>query len=168
MSQHTPEAAQAVEPQALKHALAQFATGMTIVTTCDGEGQQVGLTVNSFNAVSLTPPLVLWSIDKHSRSLQAFEHSQHFAVHILASDQQALALRFASRIDDRFAGMEIQTGLGGVPLLPGALATLQCRTHQRVAAGDHIILIGWVEHIDQANTPQTALAYHRSQFVPIG
>ena len=168
MSLNTSELPVTVEPQLLKQALAQFATGVTIVTTCDQEGQHVGLTVNSFNAVSLTPPLVLWSVDKHSRTLQAFEHASHFAVHILAHDQQALAMRFASRSEDRFAGLDIQTGLGGVPLIPGAVATLQCRTHQQVAAGDHIILIGWVEHIDQANTPQTALAYHRSQFVPIG
>ena len=168
MSQNTPEAQLCVEPQSLKHALAQFATGVAIVTTCDAQGQYVGLTVNSFNAVSLTPPLVLWSIDKHSRTLQAFEHVSHFAVHILAHHQQDLAMRFASRVEDRFADLALDIGLGGVPLISGSLATPQCRTHQRVAAGDHIIMIGWVEALSEADGEQAALGYHRSQFVPVG
>ena len=167
MSQNTIEAHISVEPQSLKLALAQFATGVAIVTTCDAQGHDIGLTVNSFNAVSLTPPLVLWSVDKHSRTLQAFEHASHFAVHILANDQQDLAMRFASRTEDRFAGLHIERGLGGVPLIDGSLTTLQCRTHQRVAAGDHIIMIGWVEALSKPTTLQPALAYHRSKFVAL-
>ena len=167
MSQNTIEAHISVEPQSLKLALAQFATGVAIVTTCDAQGHDIGLTVNSFNAVSLTPPLVLWSVDKHSRTLQAFEHASHFAVHILANDQQELAMRFASRTEDRFAGLHIERGLGGVPLIDGSLTTLQCRTHQRVAAGDHIIMIGWVEALSKPTTLQPALAYHRSKFVAL-
>lgn len=168
MSQNTPEAQFSVEPLPLKHALAQFATGVAIVTACDAQGQYVGLTVNSFNAVSLTPPLVLWSVDKHSRTLQAFEHASHFAVHILAHNQHDLAMRFASRTEDRFANLALDVGLGGVPLISGSLATMQCRTHQRVAAGDHIIMIGWVEALSETNSEHVALGYHRSQFVPIG
>jgi flavin reductase (DIM6/NTAB) family NADH-FMN oxidoreductase RutF len=77
-------------------------------------------------------------------------------------------MRFASRVEDRFADLALDIGLGGVPLISGSLATLQCRTHQRVAAGDHIIMIGWVEALSEADGEQAALGYHRSQFVPVG
>ena len=154
---------------ALRAALSEFATGVTIVTTTQADGTPVGLTVNSFNAVSLTPPLVLWSLDKSSRTIDAFTANDCFAVHILAADQEALAMRFASREQDRFAGLDTIAGMGGAPLIPGALACLQCRVHQQIEAGDHIIFIGWVSTVTTATnaTTQPALGYHRRRFLTL-
>jgi flavin reductase (DIM6/NTAB) family NADH-FMN oxidoreductase RutF len=154
---------------ALRAALSEFATGVTIVTTAQADGTPVGLTVNSFNAVSLTPPLVLWSLDKSSRTIDAFTANDCFAVHILAADQEALAMRFASRDQDRFAGVDTTVGMGGVPLIPGALACLQCRVHQQVEAGDHIIFIGLVSTVTRVvnATIVPALGYHRRRFLTL-
>ena len=154
---------------ALRAALSEFATGVTIVTTAQTDGSPVGLTVNSFNAVSLTPPLVLWSLDKSSRTIDAFTANDCFAVHILAADQEALAMRFASRDQDRFAGLDTNAGMGGVPLIPGALACLECRVHQQVEAGDHIIFIGWVSTVTTATdaAARPALGYHRRRFLTL-
>ncbi len=165
MLENTPSAS----ADALRAALSEFATGVTIVTTAQVNGTPVGLTVNSFNAVSLTPPLVLWSLDKSSRTIDAFKANECFAVHILAADQEALAMRFASRDQDRFAGLDTAADMGGVPLIPGALACLQCRVHQQVEAGDHIIFIGWVSTVTTATnaTTQPALGYHRRRFLTL-
>ena len=165
MLENTPSAS----ADALRAALSEFATGVTIVTTTQTDGTPVGLTVNSFNAVSLTPPLVLWSLDKSSRTIGAFTANDCFAVHILAADQEALAMRFASRDQDRFAGLDTTAGMGGVPLITGALACLQCRVHQQVEAGDHIIFIGWVSTVTTSTnaTTQPALGYHRRRFLTL-
>ena len=165
MLENTPSAS----ADALRAALSEFATGVTIVTTTQADGTPVGLTVNSFNAVSLTPPLVLWSLDKSSRTIDAFTANDCFAVHILATDQEALAMRFASRDQDRFAGLDTTAGMGGAPLIPGALACLQCRVHQQIEAGDHIIFIGWVSTVTTAAnaTTQPALGYHRRRFLTL-
>ncbi|MDN5251774.1 flavin reductase family protein [Betaproteobacteria bacterium LSUCC0117] len=165
MLENTPSAS----ADALRAALSEFATGVTIVTTTQADGTPVGLTVNSFNAVSLTPPLVLWSLDKSSRTIDAFTANDCFAVHILAADQEALAMRFASREQDRFAGLDTIAGMGGAPLIPGALACLQCRVHQQIEAGDHIIFIGWVSTVTTAAnaTTQPALGYHRRRFLTL-
>ncbi len=165
MLENTPSAS----ADALRAALSEFATGVTIVTTTQADGTPVGLTVNSFNAVSLTPPLVLWSLDKSSRTIDAFTANDCFAVHILAADQEALAMRFASRGQDRFAGLDTIAGMGGAPLISGALACLQCRVHQQIEAGDHIIFIGWVSTVTTATnaTTQPALGYHRRRFLTL-
>src|SRR6267154_5224513 len=106
-----------IEKLQFRNALGAFATGVTIVTTRDHGGRDVGLTANSFNSVSLNPPMVLWSLAKSARSRSAFEAAQHWAVHILAADQEELANRFATRGTDKFAGLTTDDGRGQVPLL---------------------------------------------------
>src|ERR1700750_2976420 len=118
-------------PIAGKHcrgALGPFATGVTIVTSRDAEGADVGMTANSFNSVSLDPPMVLWSIGRHSSNFDIFVKASHFAVHVLSAEQEALATRFATRGIERFAGLQIQRGAGNTPLLEGCAARFQCRT----------------------------------------
>ena len=83
-------------------ALAMFATGVTIVTARTADGAPVGLTANSFNSVSIEPPLVLWSLSRQAGSMPAFARGSHYAINILAADQHALAVRFASKDVDRF------------------------------------------------------------------
>lgn len=136
--------AQEATPQALRGALGRFATGVTVVTCGAADGSRVGLTVNSFNALSLQPPLVLWSLREASQNLLHFRAASHFAVNILAHDQSAIAQRFASPVADRFALGTWQAGQGGAPILAGAAAVLECTTHSLQTEGDHVLFIGRV------------------------
>lgn len=133
-----------IDPEGFRKALGAFTTGVTIITAVDAAGADVGMTANSFNSVSLCPPLVLWSLGRASTNFEAFSQATHFAVHILASDQDALALRFAQRGIDRFAGTRLGRGHGGVPLLDGAAARFECRKVHGYAGGDHVIFVGEV------------------------
>jgi 3-hydroxy-9,10-secoandrosta-1,3,5(10)-triene-9,17-dione monooxygenase reductase component len=132
------------DPQGFRQALGAFTTGVTIITTVDATGADVGMTANSFNSVSLTPPLVLWSLGRSSTNFAAFLRATHFAVHVLATDQDSLALRFSQRGIDRFAGLACDRGSGGIPLLDGATARFECRTAFQHEAGDHVIFVGEV------------------------
>lgn len=143
----------AIDAREFRNALGAFTTGVTIVTTRDAAGRDVGLTVNSFNSVSLEPPLVLWSLARSSASLAAFVEAPYFAVHILGARQEALSNLFARRGADKFAGLELARGHGDVPLLDGCAARFECRTAYRHEGGDHEIFVGEVlsfEHFDQA------------------
>ena len=122
-----------------------FATGVTIVTARTADGKLVGLTANSFNSVSLDPPLVLWSLARAAASMLAFSTGSHYAVNILSADQQALARRFAAKGVDRFANVAFADGAGGAPLLSGAAATFECFNRSRYEEGDHVIFVGEVE-----------------------
>jgi flavin reductase (DIM6/NTAB) family NADH-FMN oxidoreductase RutF len=124
-------------------ALGQFATGVTIITARAGHGY-VGFTANSFNSVSLDPPLVIWSLARRSRSLAAFEGAERYAVNVLAFDQVALARRFSRPHTDRFAGVVFRVGEAGAPLIERGAAWLECRHHALHPAGDHMLFIGEV------------------------
>jgi flavin reductase (DIM6/NTAB) family NADH-FMN oxidoreductase RutF len=150
MSTTSAVAAAAVdEEREFRHALGRFATGIAVVTLKTPEGR-IGLTVNSFNSVSLNPALVVWSLAKTSPSLPAFEASEYYAINILAADQEDLSNRFASKQVDRFAGLTVEEGLGGAPLLPGASARFQVRNVTRHDGGDHVVFIAEVEEFDYA------------------
>src|SRR5213076_1418490 len=110
-------------PQEFRSALGMFATGVTIVTARTADGAVIGLTANSFNSVSLDPPLVLWSLAQAAGSLPLFRAGSHYAINVLAKDQKELAERFALRGADRWAGVHFIEGAGGAPLLEGAAAT---------------------------------------------
>jgi 3-hydroxy-9,10-secoandrosta-1,3,5(10)-triene-9,17-dione monooxygenase reductase component len=133
-----------------RNALGAFATGVTIVTTRDARGQDTGLTANSFNSVSLDPPMVLFSLAKSSRSLAAFLEATHFAVHVLAAEQEELSLRFATRGADKFQGLTLERGPAQVPLLTGCAARFLCRNAYRYEGGDHVIFVGEVETFEHA------------------
>lgn len=152
----------AFDPTDFRAALGSFATGVTIVTTLDGEGRDVGLTANSFNSVSLDPPMILWSLGLGSRSLRAFRDAGHFAVHILAADQEPLSNRFASRGEDKFAGVELERSGEGVPLLHGCSARFECRTVYQYEGGDHIIFVGEVTGFDRSDRPP--LLFHGGRY----
>lgn len=122
-----------------------FATGVTIVTARSAGGELVGLTANSFNSVSLEPPLVLWSLAKSAGSMPALSTGSHYAINILAADQKALAERFAARREGRWDGVAWTEGVSGSPLLTGAAATFECFNRSRYEEGDHVIFVGEVE-----------------------
>ena len=146
----------------LRNALGCFATGVTIITASGADGKRVGLTANSFSSVSLNPPLVSLSLSLHSPSLAVFQDASHFAVHVLAREQEDLAARFAQPADDKYAGLGMTEGLGGAPLLGGAVARFQCRNAYRYYGGDHVIFLGSVETFDSA--PGDPLIFCRGQF----
>jgi len=154
------------DPRALRTALGRFATGVTIVTCLDAAGEPVGLTANSFSALSLEPPLVLWSLRRSSVSLAAFEGATHFAVNVLAESQADLSRRFASPVPEKFAEGSWTNGLGGAPVLAGAAAVFECATHQALDGGDHRLFIGRVLRLaEQAIAP---LVFHSGHYRMLG
>ncbi|MSU91151.1 flavin reductase [Rhodobacteraceae bacterium 2CG4] len=135
--------------RALRDALGRYATGVTVVTTQTARGP-LGITANSFAAVSLDPPLVLWSPARRSRRFPAFEAASHFAIHVLTEEQRWLAERFARSGGD-FAGIETTPGLGGAPLIAGCAARLECQHAAQHEGGDHLILVGEVRRFAQGS-----------------
>lgn len=151
-----------LDQKEFRKALGAFATGVTVITGLAADGAPVGVTASSFNSVSLDPPMVLWSLAKNSRSLEAFKHSPYFAVHILALEQDELSNRFARSGADKFAGIPMEHGAGGVPLLTGCAARLQCRTAFQYEGGDHIIFVGEVVDMDRCDAP--ALVFQAGRY----
>ncbi len=151
------------DTRALRNALGRFATGIAIVTAIDPDGHPIGLTVNSFSAVSLQPALVLWCLDNSSHNLEAFRKASHHAINILSADQQDLSNRFATWPVDRFAGLPWQAGAGGAPLFPACCASFEVANETAHLAGDHTIFIGRVEKFSE--TPDLApLLFHAGQY----
>ena len=155
----------AIDPRQLRDALGQFPTGVTIVTARNAEGQPVGMTASSFNTVSLDPPLVLWSIGKDAICYQAFTEAEHFAIHVLAAGQSELSNTFAQKGKDKFAGIDCQSGLHDLPILPEFAACFQCRIEHRYAGGDHTILVGRV--LDFESHDRGPLLFHRGRYAEI-
>ena len=143
--------------------LAMFATGVTVVTARSASGELIGLTANSFNSVSLAPPLVLWSLSQAASSMAAFSAGSHYAINILAADQQALAERFASKRVDRWDGVEFSAGVAGAPLLAGTVASFECFNRSQYQEGDHVIFVGEVEHCSHTAGAHPLL-YHGGKF----
>jgi len=129
-----------------RNALGRFVTGVTVITTRTAEGRLEGLTANSFSAVSLDPPLVLWSLRQSSTLMTTFQEAGHFAVNVLGAWQAALSDHFAKRAPDKFQNVVHAPGLGGCPLLFGALATFECVKDATITSGDHVVFFGRVEH----------------------
>ncbi|MBA4110856.1 MAG: flavin reductase [Leptothrix sp. (in: Bacteria)] len=150
-------------PEEFRAALGQFTTGVTIVTARTPEGVLVGLTANSFNSVSLSPPLVLWSLARQSSSLPAFLSATHYAINVLAADQRLLAERFARKGIDRFEGVPWREGLTGAPVIPGAVAVFECAHRSHHDAGDHVIFVSQVAHCNRRIGAEP-LVFHGGRF----
>lgn len=133
-----------MDVKAFRQCLGKFATGVTVVTCTDANGALCGITANSFSSVSLEPPLVLWNIAKVSNSLEAYTEAQHFAINVLAEDQQSISAHFAKSDHTLFDNVEHTLSPHGVPLLPGTVAQFECRTYDIHDCGDHFIIIGEV------------------------
>ena len=140
-----------------------FATGVTIVTAQTPAGELIGLTANSFNSVSLNPPLVLWSLSQAASSMSALSSGSHYAINILAADQKELAERFASRQENRWKGVLFTLGASGAPLLTGAAATFECANRSRYVEGDHVIFVGEVERCSH-RAGAAPLLFHGGRF----
>jgi flavin reductase (DIM6/NTAB) family NADH-FMN oxidoreductase RutF len=135
----------AIDADTFRSVMGRFASGVTVLTACDAEGRDHGMTVSAFCSVSLEPPLVLVCVDHQATLHPILPSVSYFGVNILARDQEAIARRFADRDADRFDGVGYVRGRTGVALLEHVLAQLECRVVDRHAAGDHTIVIGEVE-----------------------
>jgi len=150
------------DSKSFRRALGNFATGVTIMTAQNAKGEKVGVTANSFNSVSLDPPLILWSIDKRSSSYDVFAEASHFAVNILAADQIDLSNKFARSKDDKYANVDFELGAGQAPVLKECSAVFECERYNIVEGGDHWIIIGRVVNFqDNGRSP---LLYHQGAY----
>jgi len=145
-----------------RDALSEFATGVTVVATRAPHGRFAGFTANSFNSVSLHPPLVVWSLANDSNTLPDFEKAPRYAISVLAAHQADLALRFSQPHEDRFEGVDYTLGWADAPLIRHATAWFECRHHAQVRAGDHTMFIG--EVVRCARASQHGLVFHQGRF----
>lgn len=147
-----------------RKALAQFATGVTIVTTTAADGSPVGLTVNSFTSVSLEPPLVLWCLSLDAACLDAFRNCERYLIHVLAADRLELATRFASKRGDRFGSVAWRATDGGLPFVENcAVAWFECGNRAQHEGGDHVILVGRVEAFSVIGGQ--SLVFHNGRYI---
>jgi flavin reductase (DIM6/NTAB) family NADH-FMN oxidoreductase RutF len=144
--------------RAFRDTLGHFATGVTCMTTRSECGDPIGITVSSFNSLSLDPPLILWSIAKNNASFACFQVGQPFAVNVLSAEQEAVARNFARTSADKFIGVDLHSGLGGVPLLTGCVVYFECTVEARYPGGDHDIIVGRVRRI--FNIGKKPLLFH--------
>lgn len=151
-SKHSSTSAESGNPaddtRAFRRCLAQFGTGVTVITAQAGD-LRAGVTVNSFSSLSLDPPLILWAINRESKSRPVFEAATHFAVNVLASDQIEVSRCFATPADDKFARVAWERGEWGAPVLSNVLATLECESEARYEGGDHILMVGRVKRFSR-------------------
>jgi flavin reductase (DIM6/NTAB) family NADH-FMN oxidoreductase RutF len=152
-----------IDPKTFRQALGAFPTGVTIVSTLQADGQPRGFTANSFTSVSLDPPLVLVCIGKTASSYPVFSVAPHFSVSVLAENQKDVSSLFASKSPDKFSSTNWHHGPAGSPVIQGAAAWFDCRQHQLVDAGDHIILIG--EVVGFNHSPASPLGYCRGAYL---
>ena len=155
----------AIDGRAFRNALGSFVTGVTIITTLDEQGRPAGLTANSFNSVSLDPPMVLWSLALDSTCLPAFRQAGWWAVHVLAAGQEQLSNQFARRDADKFQGVPTMPGPDGIPLLDGSAARFVCRAAFEYEGGDHAIFLGEVQSFEQSG--QAPLVYHQGRYAAV-
>ncbi len=151
------------DTHSFRNALGHFATGVTIVTTLADNGDYIGVTANSFNSVSMDPPLVLWSLDKSAYSLKTYEAAEYFVVNVLAADQVSLSKRFGkSGPQDKFQSVPCTKGVGGAPVLAGCAAHFQCKKTFIYEGGDHLILVGEVMRFDASG--RAGLVFHKGSY----
>jgi flavin reductase ActVB len=152
-----------VDLTAFRNAMASFASGVTVVTTADDDGILWGFTASAFSSLSLDPPLILVCLEKRAESHPAFERADHFAVSILSEHQRDTAMRFATRGADKFGGFETLRGEAtGLPLVPEAMAHIECSVLDRLPGGDHTILIG--EVLTAGTDDRPPLLHHNRRF----
>jgi flavin reductase (DIM6/NTAB) family NADH-FMN oxidoreductase RutF len=127
-----------------RKALGSFPTGVAVVTTRAPDGLLQGMTVSSFNSVSLEPPLVLFSVARSVTSFSVWQTASTWGISVLAETQDGLSTRFAQFGADKWLGFEPISGASGVPLIAGALAHFECERHAVHEGGDHLIFVGRV------------------------
>lgn len=153
---------QPCSPATYRDVMGAFPTGVTVITLGRNDGFRLGVTASSFNTVSMDPPLILWSLALKAPSLAHFRAHDLFAVNVLRADQRDVALQFARPAEDKFAGLDMETGTTGLPLIAGALAHIECRVAARYPGGDHEIMLGEVLALRRGEA--APLVFHRGAF----
>jgi flavin reductase (DIM6/NTAB) family NADH-FMN oxidoreductase RutF len=156
-----------INPRDFRRALGSFATGITVVTASSRESGMIGITANSFNSVSLDPPLVLFSLDRRAYSLAAFHSAGHFGINVLSDDQRNLSQIFATAMIDKWENVNYELWDTGCAMLTGALANFECKTQHIYDGGDHLIFVGRVEKMRWVETGDPLL-YFRGSYRRIG
>jgi flavin reductase (DIM6/NTAB) family NADH-FMN oxidoreductase RutF len=151
-------------PAELRKAFSSFATGVTVITGIGDNNQAVGVTISSFNTVSLDPPLVLWSLSERSILADAFSVGKKQLIHVLERSQEDLAMRFAKSTGDQFSGIDFVTGASGLATLPDCVAYFECTTISVHPGGDHRIIVARIINM-QYHEERDPLIFSRSQFM---
>ena len=149
------------DQRGFRQALGSFPTGVCVVT-CSLDGELFGMTMSSFNSLSLDPPLVVWSLNRRSASLAAFEQADRYTINVLAHDQAEIARRFSRPHSDRFEGVDFKLGKAGTPLIAGCVAWFECRHYARHRAGDHVLFVGEVATCRRRK--DAGLVFHHGRF----
>ncbi|MEV0034199.1 3-hydroxy-9,10-secoandrosta-1,3,5(10)-triene-9,17-dione monooxygenase reductase subunit [Nocardia sp. NPDC050793] len=163
----TADANPVIDPRQFRNVLGQFCTGITVITAFGDDAAPIGFACQSFAALSLDPPLVLFCPTKASRSWAAIEKTGRFCVNILAEEQQQVCARFGSREPDKFGGTSWHTSELELPVLDDALATIQCTVDSVVDGGDHYIVIGRVQVLSESTDSGRPLLFYRGQYTAI-
>jgi flavin reductase (DIM6/NTAB) family NADH-FMN oxidoreductase RutF len=132
------------DQRSFRKALSQFATGVAVITACNENGNVIGMTMSSFNSLSLDPPLILFSVDRRAISLEAMLAAKGYAVNILAREQEHLSNQFAKALGDKWSNVAYGIGHAQAPLLDGVLAHFECDAYANHDGGDHVLFIGRV------------------------
>ena len=149
-----------IDQAIFRKVLGHFATGITVVTGLTENKTPVGLTVNAFTSLSLSPPLVLFCLDKRTASIDAFDRGNGFALNVLNIDQKELSVIFSTKVENRFAKVEHTFWDTGVPILTGCLANLECKIEAIHEGGDHLIIVGLVSRLHQSDTGSPLLYFN--------
>lgn len=153
---------QPCDPKTYRDVMGAFPTGVTVITLGRNDGFRLGVTASSFNTVSMDPPLILWSLSLKAPSLPHFREQDLFAVNVLRADQSDIALQFSRPSEDKFAGVAMESGNTGLPLIAGALAHIECRVAARYPGGDHEIMLGEVLALRRGD--HAPLVFQRGSF----
>lgn len=153
----------ALTPRVLRRVLGAFPTGVVVITAADHDGELWGVTVSSFNSVSLDPPLVLFSLSRRLMSLSGILRAGAFAVNFLCEDQQHLSARFATALSDKWRDVEFRRGPLGAPMLTSALAVLECQHYAQYDGGDHVIVVGRITHLE-SDSERNPLVFFRGRY----
>ena len=153
-----------IGPRDFRDTVGCFATGITIITTIEADGSPIGLTANSFTSLSLDPPMVLFCLDHNVASFDAFKTDGHFAVNVLSTEQKDLSNRFAKSGAEKWDGVTFDTWDTGSPILPGCVASMECKVSSISEGGDHVIVIGEVLRMERAPADVMPLLYFRGRY----
>lgn len=154
---------QVLDQAEFRDAMARFASGVTVVTTHNGNGEPVGFTASAFSSLSLEPPLMLVCLQKNADCYEAFMESDEMVVSILAMGQSEIALRFATKGIDKWDGTPATPApVSGIPMIEDCSAQIECRIHSRPDGGDHTILVGEVVWADSHPQREPLLHFNRT------
>ena len=156
-----------VDAREFRNALGQFPTGVAIITAKSETGEQLGLTVSSFNSVSMDPPLILFSLDCGAFSLDAMRKAQYFGVNVLGQEQEHLSNKFAKALEDKWDGVSHRLTDNGTAMLDDALAQFECTFYAEYDGGDHVIFVGEVIDYHRCNKENDPLVFFRGRYATI-